>query len=171
MTPTLCTERLRFVAPGAAHIAAYAGFVGSDRAAARGWSAMPHEAWRNFAAIMGHHLLRGFGPFVAEAKDDGRAVGLFGPWWPEGQAEHEIKWTIWPAADEGKGYAAEAARAMLGYAFGHLGWKTAVSYIADDNERSAALVRRLGASPDGTWTTPRGTTVQVFRHPHPGAAQ
>ena len=161
------TERLRLVPPQAHHIPAYAAFIGSDRAAARGWAALPHEAWRSFAAILGHHLLRGFGPYVCEAKADGRALGLCGPWWPEGQPEQEIKWHIWAAADEGKGYAAEAACAMLAHAFGPLGWKTAVSYIAFDNDRSAALALRLGAVQQGNWTTPRGTTVRVFRHPAP----
>jgi RimJ/RimL family protein N-acetyltransferase len=159
------TQRLRLVMPEERHIPAYQAFGTSDRAAARGWSAMPHESWRNFAAIMGHHLLRSFGPYVAEARDDGRIVGLVGPWWPDGQLEREIKWVVWPAADEGKGFAFEAAQAVLTYAFGTLGWQTAVSYIAFDNDRSAALAQRLGAVQDGTWTTPRGTQVRVFRHP------
>lgn len=166
--PVIETERLRLVAPAERHIPAYAAFLASERAAARGWQAMPHEAWRGFAGILGHHLLRGFGPFVLESREDGQALGLCGPWWPDGQKEREIKWSIWPAAFEGRGLAFEAARAALAFAFGALGWATAVSYIAFDNARSAALARRLGAVEDGTWTTPRGTTVQVFRHPAPG---
>lgn len=159
------TPRLRLVSPSAAHVAAHLGFVASARAVALGWTAMPHEAWRSFATIIGHHVLRGFGPLVAEAREDGRVVGLFGPWSPDGQPENEILWTVWSEPDEGKGYAHEAARAMLTYAFGTLGWATAVSYITFGNDRSAALARRLGAVQDGTWTTPRGTEVRVFRHP------
>lgn len=158
------TPRLRLVAPDARHIPAYQAFIASDRAIQRGWGAMPHEAWRNFAAILGHGILRGFGPFVAEAKEDGRILGMFGPWHPEGQAEREVKWSIWSGADEGQGFATEAAKAMLSYAFGTLGWTTAVSYIAQDNARSADLAQRLGAVEDGVWTTPRGTQVRVFRH-------
>lgn len=158
------TERLWLVAPEARHIPAYQAFIASDRAIARGWGAMPHEAWRNFAALLGHGILRGFGPLVAEAKSDGRAIGLFGPWHPEGQAEREVKWSIWSGADEGQGFASEAAGAMLAHVFGVMGWDTAVSYIAHDNDRSAALARRLGAVQDGVWTTPRGTEVRVFRH-------
>lgn len=164
------TPRLRLVAPSAAHIPAFTAFYGSDRAAARGWQALPHEAWRNFAVILGHAQLRGFGPFVAEAKADNRPIGLFGPWQPEGQPENEIKWTVWSAADEGKGYAAEAARALLAHAFGPMGWQTAVSYIHADNQRSVTLARRLGAQMEGIWTTPRGTEVQVWRHGPGGAA-
>lgn len=164
IAPVIETPRLRLVAPDACHIPAYQAFIASDRAIARGWGAMPHEAWRNFAAILGHGILRGFGPFVAEAKDDGRVLGMFGPWHPEGQAEREVKWSIWSGADEGRGFAHEAAKAMLSYVFGALGWATAVSYIAQDNVRSAHLAQRLGAAEDGIWTTPRGTEVRVFRH-------
>lgn len=158
------TPRLSLVPLAERHIPAYQAFLGSPRAAARGWAAMPHEAWRNFAAMLGHGLLRGFAPFALEARDDGRTIGLCGPWWPEGQKEREIKWSIWRDADEGKGYAFEAARACLAHVFGTLGWETAVSYVGFDNSRSAALALRLGAVADGTWTTPRGTEVLVFRH-------
>jgi RimJ/RimL family protein N-acetyltransferase len=165
----LDTPRLRLVPLAERHIPAYQGFLASPRAAAQGWSAMPHEAWRGFAAMLGHGILRGFAPFAMEARDDGRVVGLCGPWWPDGQLEREIKWHIWPAEDEGKGYAFEGARAALAHVFGALGWDTAVSYISRDNERSAALARRLGAVQDGTWVTPRGTEVRVFRHPRVAA--
>lgn len=168
-TPILETARLRLVLPQANHLQAHVDFLASDRAAARGWAAMPHEGWRSFAAILGHGVLRGFGPFVAEAKSDGHVVGIFGPWHPGGQPEGEIKWSVWPAGDEGKGLAHEAALAARAYAFAALGWKTAVSYIAPDNLRSAALARRLGAVPDHQWTTPRGTLIDVWRHPGPEA--
>lgn len=160
----LTTARLTLVPPAERHILAYTAFLASPRAAARGWQALPHEAWRHFAAILGHGILRGFGPFVAEERGTGRALGLFGPWWPEGQPEREVKWTLFDAADEGRGYALEAARACLSHVFGPLGWAGAVSYITPDNARSAALAQRLGAVQDGTWTTPRGTLVKVFRH-------
>ncbi len=163
----LTTARLTLVPPAERHIPAYTAFLASPRAAARGWQALPHEAWRHFAAILGHGILRGFGPFVAEERGTGRALGLFGPWWPEGQPEREVKWTLFDAADEGRGYALEAARACLSHVFGPLGWAGAVSYITPDNARSAALAQRLGAVQDGTWTTPRGTLVKVFATPPP----
>ena len=164
------TPRLRLVPPAAAHIPAYTAFHTSDRAVARGWQALPHESWRNFAAILGHGLLRGFGPLVAERRDDARPIGIFGPWRPEGQPENEIKWTLWSAEDEGQGLAAEAARAMLAHAFGALAWQTAVSYISPDNDRSTRLAAHLGAQREGTWTTPRGSEVQVWRHRPGGVA-
>ena len=165
MTPTLQTPRLRLVPLAERHIPAYQAFLASPRAAAQGWGMLPHEAWRSFAAMIGHDVLRGFSPFVTEALDDGRAVGLCGPWWPDGQPEREVKWHIWSDADEGKGYAHEAAQAVLAHVFGALGWDTAVSYILPTNTRSQALAQRLGAQQDDTWITPHGTKVLVFRHP------
>ena len=167
--PILETPRLRLVLPCADHLQAHVDFLASERAAARGWGALPHDAWRSFAAILGHRILRGFGPFIAEAKDDGHVVGIFGPWHPGGQPEAEIKWSVWPAADEGKGLAHEAARAARAYAYRTLGWATSVSYINPDNLRSAALAIRLGAVLDRQWTTPRGTLVDIWRHPGPEA--
>lgn len=167
-TPILETARLRLVVPAADHLQAHVDFLGSDRAATQGWAAMPHDAWRSFAAILGHGMLRGFGPFIAEAKSDGHVVGIFGPWYPGGQPEGEIKWSVWPAADEGKGLAHEAAFAARAYVYAALGWKTAVSYINPANQRSQALARRLGAVVDHQWTTPRGTLIDVWRHPAPG---
>ena len=165
LSPTLETPRLMLVPPSVEHLQAHVDFLASDRAATLGWAAMPHDAWRSFACIIGHRSLRGFGPFIATAKSDGHVVGIFGPWHPGGQLEAELKWSIWPDADEGRGLAYEAADAARVYAFGTLGWTTAVSYINPENTRSAALALRLGAVQDGTWVTPRGTEVRVFRHP------
>ena len=81
----------------------------------------------------------------------------------------EIGWTIWSTEAEGKGIAAEAARAAIDFAFRDLGWPTAVSYIAPGNERSIALAKRLGAVQDTTAPRPGDGSALVFRHPKPEA--
>jgi RimJ/RimL family protein N-acetyltransferase len=169
MSAVATTERLKLVMPATRHLDAYIGWCTSARCAARGWNVAPNQAWRDFAGIIGHHALMGFGPYVAETHDGG-PVGLFGAWQPLGQAEHEIKWTLWADADEGRGYAFEAAQAARSHAYTAFGWTGAVSYINSDNSRSAALAARLGAVRDGTWTTPSGKVVDVWRHPGPGVA-
>ena len=162
MIPVITTARLTLGMPDDSHTAAAIAFHGSDRAANLGWSEPPHGTWRHVAAMAGHHALRGFGPFVAEC--NGETVGVFGPWFPLGAAEPEIKWTVWNPVFEGKGFAFEAAKACCDYARTTLGWTTAVSYIAPSNMRSAALAARLGAVKDGQWQTPSGKTVDVWRH-------
>ena len=168
MIPVITTERLTLGMPNDSHTAAAIAFHRSDRAADLGWSEAPHDTWRHVAAMAGHHVLRGFGPFVAEC--DGETVGIFGPWFPLGAAEQELKWTIWDPAFEGKGIAFEAASACRAYARDTLGWDRAVSYIAPSNTRSAALAARLGAVKDGQWQTPSGKTVDVWRHDLTGGA-
>lgn len=162
------TARLTLVHPSPQHLDAHAGFYASPRAAARGWQATEHESWRNFASVIGHTALRGFGPFVAE--QDGRAIGLFGPWHPGGQIEAEIKWTLWDAASEGQGLAFEAALATRDYAYDTLGWTTAASFITPDNARSIALATKLGATQERDWHTPSGKLVTIWRHPNPKVA-
>lgn len=52
----------------------------------------------------------------------------------------------------GRGYATEAARAMLGRAFGELGLKRVVAVTEPENLGSIAVMRRLGMTPLGTCT-------------------
>ena len=168
MTPVITTERLTLGMPNDSHTVAAIAFHGSQRAADLGWSEPSHATWRHVAAMAGHHALRGFGPFVAEC--DGETVGIFGPWFPLGAAEPELKWTVWNPAFEGKGIAFEAASACRDYSRDTLGWTKAVSYIAPTNTRSASLAARLGAAKDGQWQTPSGKTVDVWRHDLSGGA-
>lgn len=127
-------------------------------------------AWRILAGVIGHWTLNGCGMFVFARKEaPDAALGYAGPWFPHGWPEREIGWTVWSAVDEGKGYVREAATAARAYAYGELGWRTAVSYIDARNTRSVRLAERMGATPDWTAATPRGEQCVVFRHPAPEA--
>lgn len=162
--PTLSTERLTLRVPQAGDFPAFAAFQASDRAAARGWT-MDEPALRDFwHKQFGHWVMHGFGWFVMERKSDGAPLGFVGLLHPAQHPEPEIAWTIWPDVAEGHGYAFEGAQAVLGHAFETLDWDSVPSYIAPDNTRSAALAKRLGAQQDGTWVTPNGNTVDVWRH-------
>lgn len=169
-TPVLTTERLILRAPKAQDWDAWLGFHCSDRASfvGGGPKMTARESWRAFGHVIGHWVMRGYGMFVFTAKDDDIALGMTGPWFPEGWAEREIGWTIWSQAAEGKGYAAEAARAAINHAFSDLGWDTAVSYIDPDNARSIALAKRLGARLDPDAAQPDmgdDKRIEVYRHP------
>ena len=60
-----------------------------------------------------------------------------------GLSEAEIGWTILPE-HAGRGYATEAARAVLEMAFDHFGLRRVVANLDARNDRSAALCERLG---------------------------
>ena len=169
-TPVLETERLILRAPQASDFEAFAPFVMSDRARYIGGGADKDigHAWRVLAIITGHWHLRGFGTFVAEDRGTGLPIGSMGPWFPGDWPEHELGWTIWTGAAEGRGYAFEAVSALRRYAYTALGWTTAVSYIDPANTRSRSLAERLGCRLDAQATPPRrDNSIDVWRHPAP----
>ena len=123
------------------------------------------DAWRKMAAIIGHWSLRGYGAFAVDEKQTGTFVGYCGPWYPLGFPEPEIGWGLLPAT-RGKGYATEAARCTLKFAFEKLRWSTAISLIAPDNKSSLRVAERLGSYLDGS-TEIRGLKCGIYRHPAP----
>jgi RimJ/RimL family protein N-acetyltransferase len=130
-------------------------WVGREGAVDRG------EAWREIALHHGHWELRGYGMFAVEELESGRVVGRVGPWEPEGWPDFEVGWTTgrpwW-----GRGYAPEAARASILWAFEELGRDHVISLIADDNARSQAVAAKLGSRLDGRVTV-RGHDLRVYR--------
>jgi RimJ/RimL family protein N-acetyltransferase len=101
------------------------------------------DAWRQLAMLVGHWHLRGFGMWAVTERGSGVFVGRVGLHYPEGWPDRELAWALarpfW-----GRGYAAEAARAALGEAFGRLGWSRVTSLIDPANIRSVRLAERLG---------------------------
>ncbi len=163
--PVLTTERLVLRAPVLADFEAFAGYQASERSRFTGGPLTRELAWRAFGHLAGHWVLRGWGPFVVEL--DGEALGSVGPFFPEGWPEPEIAWTLWRAPAEGRGHAFEAAQAARDFAYRRLGWTTAISMIDPDNARSVALARRMGCTPDGTFTHERFGLCHIWRHPAP----
>jgi RimJ/RimL family protein N-acetyltransferase len=167
-TPVLMTGRLVLRAPQGDDFAAWAAFATSDRSRYIGGPLSRALAWRAWGHVIGHWAMRGFGMFVLAARiAPERPLGMAGPWYPDGWPEREIGWSLWSDADEGKGYAREAAAAARDHAFGALGWTSAVSYIHPDNARSIALAERLGATRDRAAPCPEDRACLVYRHPRP----
>ncbi len=67
--------------------------------------------------------------------------------WPEIR-EWEIGWTVDPLL-WGRGYATEAAQAMLGFAFGEEGAHRVVAFCNANNRASARVMEKLGMQRDG----------------------
>ena len=166
--PVLETERLILRGPKAADAEGYIAFMMSDRSRFVGGPRNRARSWRTWTIEIGHWLHRGYGPWVVTLKGDDTGLGMVGPWFPEGWPEHEMSWILWAEA-EGKGLAHEAALASRAWAYEHLGWTTAVSYIDRPNHRSIALAERMGAVRDRSAATPDDEDCLVYRHPGPEA--
>jgi len=167
--PVIETQRLTLRPPRMADYPAFRAFFTSDRARFIGGPGDEYRAWRGFAHVAGMWALKGVGSFIFSRHCEETPIGMSGPWVPEDWPEREIGWTVWDPEAEGKGYAAEAATAARAYAYGTLGWTTAVSYIDAGNARSIALAERLGCTPDPAALAPEadGKSVLVYRHPAP----
>jgi RimJ/RimL family protein N-acetyltransferase len=104
----------------------------------------PFVGWRNAAIMAGHWALHGVGMFVVEEKQSGRFAGRVGPWSPTGWPGFEVGWGIAPDF-RGKGYALEAARAAIDWAFATFEIDRIVHCIDRENVASQRVARRLGA--------------------------
>ncbi|KAJ54715.1 acetyltransferase [Actibacterium mucosum KCTC 23349] len=166
MIPTLTTERLTLRGPDARDIPFLRDFYASDRSKFVGGPKTAEDAWRQLATEIGHWTLCGYGRWIVEA--DGVQVGLIGLWNPEGWPEPEIGWDLFDGA-EGKGYATEAARAARDYAYGTLGWSTAISLVAPGNDGSARVAERLGAVKETEFDHAKFGPLTIYRHPAPEA--
>ena len=106
------------------------------------------QAWRHMAYLVGHWTLFGYGYYVCEEKSSGKMIGRVGftnhPAWPG----FELGWTIIPEY-QGKGYATEAARMMLEYAFTELKQPRVMSLIHPDNAPSRRVAEKLGQKIEG----------------------
>lgn len=164
--PTIETERLVLRQWREGDLPRFAAFQ-ADPALANfvGGVTGTDDAWRKMAMFAGHWHLRGYGVFAVEDKATRTFAGYAGPWNPHGWPEPEIAWGFCKDC-HGKGFATEAALAALRFAYGTLGWTTAISCIALDNTASRRVAERLGAAFERT-TENRGWTVGIFRHRSP----
>jgi RimJ/RimL family protein N-acetyltransferase len=167
LIPSVETDRLLMRAFEERDLDAYAAFTG-DAEVMRFMGRGPfdrQEAWREMAFFLGHWDLRGFGHWALELKETGELVGRCGPYFPESWPALEVGWLL-GREHWGKGYATEAARRSLEYAWGELRAERVVSLVAPGNERSAAVARRLGAEPAGTVPV-LGFEATMFDYPRP----
>lgn len=153
--PVLVTERLLLRGFRESDLDAYAAMQADPEVmrqlgvgAAAGKPRTRDETWTGMALLMGQWALRGYGCFALEERATGRFVGRAGilhlAGWPEPELAFALAREAW-----GQGYALEACRAILPWAFRATGAERLVSYIKPGNERSARLLARLGAVREG----------------------
>jgi RimJ/RimL family protein N-acetyltransferase len=146
MIPRLETERLILREITAADFEVYAAFLADAEVTRYLPSGAPLsrlDVWRGLSANIGQWVLRGYGPWAVERKSDGAFIGRVGIIHPDPYPGLEVGWTLgrefW-----GCGYATEAARAAMGYAFLTLPVADVNSNIHPENVPSQKVALRLG---------------------------
>src|SRR6185295_12240985 len=76
-------------------------------------------------------------------KATGEVIGRVGLWNPEGWPDLEVGWVI-RRSRWGCGFATEAAREAVRFAFGHVGADRIISMIQPNNARSIRVAEKLG---------------------------
>ncbi len=144
--PVLATDRLRLTALAEKHFEPYASMLADDdttRFIGDGQPLDRMNAWRSMAMLLGHWVLRGYGMWAVELADTGEFIGRVGLHNPDGWPDLELGWMLRPEFRR-QGYASEAARAALGFAFQQVGAERVISLIRTENTASERVARRLG---------------------------
>jgi RimJ/RimL family protein N-acetyltransferase len=143
---TLETERLTLRMLGESDFDAYAEMCADAevmRYIGDGQPLTRPMAWRNLAMRVGHWHLRGYGLWAVQERSSGALAGRAGFWNPDGWPGFELGWML-RRSFWGRGYATEAARAALGFAFTELAQSQVISLIHTENAASIRVAQRLG---------------------------
>lgn len=145
--PTLETDRLRLRPLRGSDFEDYAA-LNADPEVLRhlGEGGVPWDrgrAWRHLAFLIGHWELGRTGMWAVEHKETGAFLGTAGfvepEDWPGFELAGALARRFWR-----QGYATEAGRAALAYAFNVLKKERVISLVAPANQASIRTVERLG---------------------------
>lgn len=160
--PTLTTSRLTLRPMRFDDWPAYRLLMASERAQFMGGPFSEAAAWGMFCSDHAQWDLFGCGALMIDETLTGACVGQVGinagPLFPE----FELGWFVYPDF-EGRGYAREAAEAMLRWAKEVRLLPSLVSYVDPANARSTGLAVRLGAELDPKAERPSPDDL-VYRH-------
>lgn len=92
------------------------------------------------------YAAKGFGMWLVEGKAEGTRLGMAGLVDRDGLDHVDLGYAFLPAA-RGRGYALEAARAVIDWATAH-GIAPVVAIVSPGNTRSIAVLDALGLVPD-----------------------
>lgn len=166
MIPTLKTERLILRAPSEDDFPFYERFYTDSNASKfYGGPIQSHKAWTVLASELGHWQLRGYGRWVIENQNDGEVVGVCGFWWPQGWPRSELTWWLLPSG-RGHGYATEASKVAISFAYDVLKWDLVQTHMLDENDAARRLVVRLGGKVIARETFPDGRERDIFELPN-----
>ena len=100
-------------------------------------------AWRNVALMLGHWQLRGYGQWSVVEKQTGDVIGRVGLWNPAGWPGVELGWVI-DRSRWGNGFATEAAREVIRWAWANTGVRRIISIITPGSSRSISVALKIG---------------------------
>jgi len=161
--PELETERLCLRGLQAGDLDAYAAMYADPEVMKYLQDGRPLDraaAWRSMAVHLGHWCLRGYGQWALVERATRELVGRAGLWQPEGWPGLEVGWLL-ARPRWGNGFATEAGRAAIGYAFDTLGAECVISLIGPENDASVRVAERLGETYERTIELD-GASAQVY---------
>ncbi|HUL72080.1 MAG TPA: GNAT family N-acetyltransferase [Vicinamibacterales bacterium] len=123
--------------------------------------------WRMLALLIGHWQLRGYGQWTVLEKGTRDVIGRVGLWNPEGWPGLEVGWVI-RRSRWGNGFATEAAREAIRFAFDDVRADHIISLIRPDNARSIRVAEKLGETFERTHLMD-GTPLHVYGLHRPAA--
>lgn len=103
----------------------------------------------------------GFGPYAVELKPDGVPIGICGLFKRDHLPEPDLGFAFLPAW-RSQGYAGESARAVLADSNVRLGLSRVLAIVDPANERSVALLKRLGLQATGTLAADDGVVLACY---------
>ena len=102
------------------------------------------QSWREIAMHLGDWMLRGYGQWALERREDGVWLGQAGLWNPPGWPGLEVGLGRLARQAWGEGYATEAGRAAIEWAWTTLDAEELISVIQPGNAASIRVAERLG---------------------------
>ena len=108
-----------------------------------------------------NYAVRGYGMFALEDRSSGQVVGFAGLVHPGGQEEAEIKYAL-ERPFFGRGYATEAAVALLGYGRSVAPGARIIATAFPENLASHRVLEKAGMTRAETRANDDGTTTLVF---------
>lgn len=158
--PYLHTERLTLREYRREDFDAFAAHMADPVSSAHLGLADRQAAWRIFCSQAGLWLIHGAGWWSVEEKASGRLVGSVGAFFREDSTVMELGWNTYRAF-WGKGFANEAAAAVLHHALEIRREPKVRALIASGNESSLRVARRLGLAYEAD-TEMHGKAVGVY---------
>jgi RimJ/RimL family protein N-acetyltransferase len=146
--PRIRTARLLLREPRLEDFAAFAAQSADPQARTHtGGPNDARESWRRFHACAGAWLVEGMGWWTVEEPEAGW-VGSVGVFRRETGPALEIGWFM-ERSRWGQGYATEAARAALDYAFEAWGAERVIAHIMPGNAASIRVAEKIGMHHEG----------------------